>query len=176
MPSCSQTLNGITRDCATNMGGVRSVRLANKADISAITTADSKISAITMVSSAKFHKYAFAPNTASMSSNYQVNAENGTKYVQTDLAMVFNRMETTKRIEMSAMAQGELVAIVEDANGLFWFLGFDEPITLSAGDGLTGTARGDRNGYSATLQDNSLEMPYEIKTGTGGVDIDAITA
>ena len=33
----------------------------------------------------------------------------------------------------------------------------------TAGEGVTGTARGDRNGYSITLQDTSLEMPYEVK-------------
>ena len=90
--------------------------------------------------------------------------------------MVFNRMEAAKRVEIMAMAQGELVAIVKDANGLYWFLGYDEPLAISAGDGLTGTARADRNGYSATLQDNSVALPMEILTGTGGVDIDAITA
>lgn len=174
--SCSQTLNGIARDCAGNMGGIVEVLLANKADISAITTASDKVTAITMNSTAKFHKYQFTPETASMSSNLQVNAQNGTKYWQTDLLMVFNRMETAKRVEIMAMAQGELVAIVKDANGLYWFLGYDEPLAISAGDGLTGTARADRNGYSATLQDNSVELPMEILTGTGGVDIDAITA
>lgn len=174
--SCAQTLAGILNDCAANMGGIVEVRLANKSDISAITTDDDKIKTITMASSAKFHKYQFKPGTSSMSSNYQVNQENGTKFVQTDLLMVFNRMETSKRVEVVAMAQGELVAIVTDANGLYWFLGFDEALVLSAGDGLTGTARADRNGYSVTLQDASKELPYEVLTGTGGVDLDAITA
>ena len=90
--------------------------------------------------------------------------------------MVFNRMETTKRIEITALAQGELVVIVKDANGLYWLLGEYEPVVISAGDGLTGTARADRNGYSITLQDNSPEMPSEILVGTGGVDMSAIVA
>lgn len=158
------------------MGGILEVLLANKSDVSAITETSNKVTAITMASSAKFKRYQFAPETASMSSNLQVNAQNGTKYWLTDLLMVFNRMETAKRIEIMAMAQGELVAIVKDANGLYWYLGKDEPLAISAGDGLTGTARADRNGYSATLQDNSLEPPIEILTGDGGVDIAAITA
>lgn len=150
--------------------------LANKADVSSVTFTTSKVTAITMNSSAKFKTYHFRPNTSSMSSNYQVNQENGTSYVQTDLLMVFNRMETSKRIEVTAMAQGELCAIVKDANGLYWMLGIDNPLVLSAGDGLTGTARADRNGYSVTLQDNSLEMPAEILVGQGGVDLSAIVA
>ena len=163
--ACAQTLAGIVRDCNPNMGGLRSVYLANFADVDSITVTSSVVTAITMVSSKKFYKYEFVRNTASMSSNYAVNAENGTTYVETDLRMVFNRMDTTKRLEIVALAQGELVAIVEDNNGNMWYLGYDEPLTLNAGDGLTGTARADRNGYSVTLRDNSLEMPMSF-TGT----------
>ena len=163
--ACAQTLAGIVRDCNPNMGGLRSVYLANFADVDSITVTSSVVTAITMVSSKKFYKYEFVRNTASMSSNYAVNAENGTTYVETDLLMVFNRMDTTKRLEIVALAQGELVAIVEDNNGNMWYLGHDEPLTLNAGDGLTGTARADRNGYSVTLRDNSLEMPFPF-TGT----------
>ena len=163
--ACAQTLAGIVRDCNPNMGGLRSVYLANFADVDSLTVTSSVVTAITMVSSKKFYKYEFVRNTASMSSNYSVNAENGTTYVETDLLMVFNRMDTTKRLEIVALAQGELVAIVEDNNGNMWYLGHDEPLTLNAGDGQTGTARADRNGYSVTLRDNSLEMPFPF-TGT----------
>lgn len=173
---CSQTLSGIANDCAANMGGISEVYLANKSDIASVTVTSSKVTAITMQSSAKFKTYKFRPNTSSMSSNAQVNQENGTTYWQTDLLMVFNRMDTTKRVEVVAMAQGELVGIVKDCNGLYWFLGLENPLLLSAGDGLTGTARADRNGYSVTLQDNEPEPPVEILTGTGGVDLSTIIA
>lgn len=172
--SCSQTLSGIGRDCAGNMGGLKRVLLANRDDVASIAVASDKVTAITMESGKKFFEYRFRPGTSSMASNWQVNRENGVKYVQTDLVMVFNRMETSKRVEVQAMAQADLYAIVEDNNGLYWLLGYDNPLDLSAGDGLTGTARTDRNGYSVTLQDDSKAMPFEILTGTGGVDIDAL--
>ena len=81
------------------MGGILEVLLANKSEVTP-SISSGKVTAIAMVSSAKFHKYQFSPETASMSSNLQVNAQNGTKYWQTDLLMVFNRMETTKRVEI----------------------------------------------------------------------------
>ena len=173
--ACIQTLSGIVRDCANSMGGILEVLHANKADVTTTITSG-KITGITIASGgAKFARYKFAPETSSMSTNLQVNAQNGTRFWQTDLLMVFNRMETAKRVEVKAMAEGELCAIVKDANGLYWFLGYDEPLMSSAGDALSGTARGDRNGYSVTLQDNSLELPFEILVGDGGVDIDSIT-
>ena len=161
--SCSQTLAGIARDCGANIGGIKRVLLANQSDVATITVASDEVTTITMDTGKKFKEYLFRPGTGSMSSNYQVSAENGVVYVQTDLVMVFNRMETTKRVEVVALAQADLYAIVEDMNGKFWLLGYDEPVILSAGDGLTGTARTDRNGYSVTLQDNSKKLPMEVK-------------
>lgn len=167
--ACLQTLSGIAHDCAPSMGGIVEVYLANFSDVDSITVTDNEISAITMVNDggtppvyATFKKYGFPRNTGSLSSNYTFDATTGAKFVVSDLVMVFTKMETAKRVEISALAQGELVAIVKDANGKYWYLGKDEPLLASAGDGLTGTARADRNGYSFTLQDNSLEMPLEV--------------
>ena len=160
--ACSQTLAGLANDCAASMGGIVEVLIANAVDVTAVTVTDNKISAITLASTKYFHKYGFARNTGSLSSNYTIDETTGARFVASDLVLQFNRMETTKRVEISALAQGELVVIVKDANGLYWYLGKDAPVKATAGDGLTGTARADRNGYSITLQDNSLEMPFEV--------------
>lgn len=161
--SCTQTLNGILRNCLPNAGGVRKVWLANRTDIASYNvTTDGDIDQIVMVGSAVFKEYQFSRNTAYLSSNYAVNAENGTRYVETDLVMVFNRMDTAKRLELAKFVQGELSALVEDNNGRVWYLGFDHPVVLSGGDALSGTAYADRNGYSVTLHDVSAEMPHEF--------------
>ena len=157
--ACTQTLAGISLDCLGNNGGIRAVWLANHQNVGTLTVTSGAITAITMLNSEKFKKYEFPRNTSSMSSNYAVNAENGTSYVETDLLMTFTRMDTSKRLEIVAIAQGLLAAIVEDNNGNKWYLGYDYPVTLGAGDGLTGTARGDRNGYSVTLHDESQQLP-----------------
>ena len=163
--ACTQTLSGISRDCLGSNGGIKAVWLANWDNVASLTESSGAITAITMSNSEKFKKYEFPRNTSSMTSNYAVNAENGTSYVETDLVMVFNRMDTTKRLEIVAMAQGLLAAFVEDNNGNVWYLGHDYPVTINAGSGESGTARGDRNGYSITLRDESNELPMAF-TGT----------
>lgn len=161
--ACSQTLRGIYRNCLPNAGGVRAVYLANRSMVSGMNvTTDGEIDSITMEEDSFFYEYQFARGTASLSSNYQVNAENGTRYVQSDLVLVFNRMDAEKRAELLKLVTGEVVAIVEDNNGIRWYLGIDRPLELTAGDGLTGTAYGDRNGYSITLTDISGQMPNEL--------------
>lgn len=160
--SCIQTLSGLAKDCAANMGGIVEVMIANFADVTGVTITDCVISAVTMATDAKFKKYSFAKNTGSLTSTYNIDAASGVKYVTSDLLLQFNRMETSKRVEITALSLGDLAVIVKDANGKYWYLGKDEPVNASAGDGQTGTARGDANRYTITLQDESLEMPYEV--------------
>jgi len=160
--SCIQTLSGLAKDCAANMGGIVEVMIANFADVTGVTITDGVVSAVTMAADAKFKKYSFAKNTGSLTSTYNIDAASGVKYVTSDLLLQFNRMETSKRVEITALSLGDLSVIVKDANGKYWYLGKDEPVNASAGDGQTGTARGDANRYTITLQDESLEMPYEV--------------
>lgn len=160
--SCIQTLSGLTRDCAANMGGILEVMIANADDVSGVTITEGIITAISMAASAKFKKYYFNKNTGNLTSTYNLDPASGVRYVTSELLLQFNRMETTKRVEITALALGDLAVIVKDANGKYWYLGKDEPVNASAGDAQTGTARGDANRYTITLQDNSLEMPYEV--------------
>lgn len=155
-------MSGLVRDCLPSKGGIIEVYIANYDDVTGVTESGNQISAITMASSAKFKKYQFAKNTGSLTSTYNVDQANGTLFVQSDLVLQFNRMETAKRVEISALAVNDLAVIVKDANGKYWYLGHDEAVNMSAGDGQTGTARADGNRYTITLQDNSSEMPLEV--------------
>ena len=164
--SCSITLAGLTRDCEPSRGGIVAVWFADVNASGGAPTVTVSSGEISAVSGGTWLKYKFPKNTGSVASAYNINEENGTKYVESTLTLVFNRMETAKRVEICALAQGELVAIVKDANGKYWYLGKDEPLILATGEGNTGTARADRNGYNVTLKDVSNELPYEcLKSG-----------
>jgi len=160
--ACTQTLSGLTKDCAPNIGGIKAAWVANFADVEAVSLTDGKISAFTMATSAKFKKYDFRPGSSTFNSTLNVSPDSGVNYVSTDIQLVFAKMETQKRVEMAALSQGELALIVLDNNGIYWYFGYDEGVVASAGSGATGTARGDANAYGITLQDNSKSWPYEI--------------
>lgn len=174
--ACNQTLSGLVNDCATSKGGILEVYLANFEDVTDITVTDGMVKGITMASGKKFHRYYFRPGTSSMASTLNIDNAAGVNFVQTLLTMLFSRMETTKRVEMSALAVNDLRALVKDANGVFWLLGEEEPIIANAGDGQTGTAKTDANRYQIVLEDNNSTFPKEILIGSGGVDIDSIVA
>jgi len=159
---CIQTLSGLARDCSSNMGGILEVLIANADDVTGVTLSEGIISTISMATTAKFKRYTFPKNTGSLTSTYNIDRASGVQYVSSELLLQFNRMETQKRVEITALALGDLVCIVKDANGKYWYLGKDEPVSASASDGQTGTARGDANRYTITLLDESKEMPYEV--------------
>lgn len=167
---CSQTLGGIPKDCAYSSGGVRGVWFANRDDVAATELTDGIITTITMAETsggagaatpAKFKSYAFQKNTASFTSTLNV-ADNGSKYVSTELAVSFMKMDTAKRLEVDALAVADLVAIVQDANGKYWYLGYEAPLTVTGGTAQTGASRSDDNNYQLTLTDEKNGFLYEI--------------
>ena len=173
--ACNQTISGLAQDCAPSKGGVSEVYLANFEDVTDITVTSDKVTGITMASGKKFKRYYFRPGAASMTSTLNLDVANGVNFVQTLLTMLFSRMETTKRVEMSELAVNDLRALVKDSNGAWWFLGEEEPMLANAGDGATGQARTDANRYQIVLEDNNGTFPKEILVGTtDGVDIDSI--
>lgn len=161
--SCTQILSGIQVDCEPSMGGLKVVYIANSSDVVDFEVTDGQITSITMASGKTFKTYSFRRNTASMTSTLSVDPANGVS-VATDVSLSFLKQDTQKRLEISALSIGELVMMVQDANGRYWFLGKDMPVMASAGGAESGTAYTDGNRYTITLQDNSKDYPYEIKT------------
>ena len=162
--NCIQKLSGIGLACDTNVGGLIEVYIANKGDVAsvALDETSNKIKTITMTDTAKFKKYSFRRGSSSFTSTLNVDDTNGINYVQTDLALVFAKMDTPKRIEIAALSLGELVVIVKDCNGLYWYMGYNEAVQASAGGAQSGTARGDANNYTITLTDYSPSYLYEV--------------
>lgn len=186
--ACSTLTTGITFNaCATSMGGIRGVYLANWDDVdvdSIVVDSNGEITSIPLIPSDlsdpdnpivhhKFYSFHLRKNTGSMTSTLNVDNNTGSS-ISTDVVMDWREMEFNKRKAMSAFMQGEFVAIVVDANKRYWFLGMNLAVTASAGTGETGTANTDANHYSITLNDVSNDWPHEILTGAGGVDISTL--
>lgn len=159
---CTQTLAGIARECGANMGGIKAVYMANFEDVDTVTISTNVVTAITMVSAKKFYAYYFNPNTSSFTTTMQANRENGTLYFETVLSLVFPKQDATKRVEVNALAQAGLMAIVQDSNDNCWLLGYNDPLLMTTGTAETGVNRADRNGYALELTDAQNQMPYTV--------------
>lgn len=161
--ACLITLNGITLDCQPSLGGIKRVWITQYSDVKSVVVGeDNMIESITLAAEARWYEYQFRKATGSLTSTLNVDESAGVNYVSNELALVFTKMETAKRIEIAALSIGQLAVVVEDSNGHYWFLGKDDYVSASAGTGVTGTAKGDQNAYTLTLSTDSDSYPYEL--------------
>ena len=160
--SCNLALSGWAKDCETSMGGITEVHFATHDQIEGVTVTENVITQIKKVAEAQFLKYFIRKGTGSMTTEGKFDQASGTKYYETNLAISFPKMRAANRVEVAALAANELVAIVKDANGTYWYLGYDNPLVVSAFTGSTGQAWTDANKYDLTVQDNALQPPYTI--------------
>lgn len=161
--ACLITLNGITLDCQPSLGGIKRVWITQYSDVESVVVGDDNmIESITLAAEARWYEYQFRKATGSLTSTLNVDESAGVNYVSNELALVFTKMETAKRIEIAALSIGQLAVVVEDSNGHYWFLGKDDYVSASAGTGITGTAKGDQNAYTLTLSTDSDSYPYEL--------------
>lgn len=162
---CAKTLTGMGLDCRESVGGIKEVYILgdrSEATVNGPELTDAITSITLKEGSDKFLPYKFRKQTGSMVSTINTSEENGTTFVQTDVTLVFHKMEAKKRLEISALMVGDCAMLVKDGNNKYWYLGLDEPVTLTAGTAGTGTAKGDKNGYDLTLTDLSNSLPYEV--------------
>lgn len=161
MACTAYALKGITNDCSTSKGGIREIYICDWAkDIFTVGESDNTVTALK--SETKWYKYYVKRNTSSFTSTATIDLANGVNYISTELTLVFTKMETSKRVEMSALLLNDVAVLVVDANNKVWCLGKDNPVNASAGTGETGTAASDGNKYSITLKDESDTFPFEF--------------
>jgi hypothetical protein len=153
-------LTGIVRGCDNNIGGIVGLWLADQEDISAVGEAAGVVGSITMVAPAVFVGYEFRRNTGSFTEEAAIDLVNGSTFYTQTINLMFHRREATKSQEIQIMAAGQrdLVAIVKDANGLFWY--FDKLQLTAVGEG-SGQAKADGSKYAISLVAESEHLAWE---------------
>jgi hypothetical protein len=165
MACTPNTISGVTLDCGQT-GGLAAIYIAHKEDVASVTITAGEVASITMESNKKFKKFDFRKKNAKYDVSGTTTDENGTVFYTTVTEAKFNKMETAKRTEMTAVAKGATYVIAVDTNGLEWLIGYDtqeDTYNMSSVTGSTGSAFGDANQYILTLTAETREMPYQIK-------------
>lgn len=154
--SCYTTAS-INLGCAANVGGIAKVYVVSGEITGATLNAVEAITGTTFAPSTELYTFEVQKQTSSLTETFNNSLENGTLFYQQDLALVFHKMEQSKRNQMKLISQSRgLQVFAEDNNGTLWFLGgiAGDALSggfLSAGTGSSGTAFGDSNQYGITL-------------------------
>jgi hypothetical protein len=161
---CALT-QGYVLDCKDSLGGMTEVLFIAKADVTSTTEASGVITAITKAAGKRFYSYALVKETANFVENINASVENGTVFYQQELTIVLNKLQANTRNEILLLAQSLLVAIAKDNNGKYWYLGKNNGLDITAGNSGTGTAIGDRSGYTLTFTGKEAALAPEVASG-----------
>jgi hypothetical protein len=161
--ACALT-QGFVLDCKESLGGVKSVRFV-EFDNASMTYA-AGVATITMDAGKKFWLYSQVRETSSLTETITANVQNGTIFYQQEVVIVLNKLAAATRNEILLLAKNRLLAIVEDMNGNFWLLGAKNGLDITSGNSATGTASGDRNGYTLTFQAMEADPMWSVAAGT----------
>ena len=184
----SITLNGINSFCETSIGGIVEVYGIPSDAISGVTVA----TAATIVESSScvtnfgysttahsisdWVLYKFRKDSSSLNKSYAYDDATGYAAYESELTMLFTRMDAAKRAELVALAMGGAKFIVKDANGHYWYLGMDNDVVVDQLTGQTGQAKTDGNYYQVVVKDTAKQLPYEVEPGVAQAIAAAIDA
>lgn len=164
--ACALT-QGYTLDCKDSLGGITEVFFIESKNITpnGVTQASGLVTAVVKQASKVFRKYELVPATSSLTENITASVQNGTVFYAQELSIILNKLQTNTRNEILLLAQNTLVAVVGDNNGKYWLIGKVQGLDLTGGNGATGTAQGDRSGYTLTFSASERELAPEVSTG-----------
>lgn len=144
--SCYVTSN-IAKQCRNNVGGISKVYVLAACLTGITEDAEQFIETVGAVSGFCY-QYEFEKQTSSWTENITGSLENGTIFFESQLTLVFFKLQQDIRNQVKLLGQNtNLKIFVETNDGSIFFLGERFGLTLTSGSAATGTAFGDRNGY-----------------------------
>lgn len=159
--ACALT-QGYTLDCKDSLGGIKAAWFISHQDVASVTEVEGVVTAITKDSGKVFYKYQLVRNTSSVTENVTASVENGTVFYAQELTIILNKLQANTRNEILLLAKNNLMVVLEDANGKYWLLGKDNGLDLTGGSAASGTAQGDRSGYTLTFSGGEKELAPEV--------------
>ena len=163
--SCDIT-SGFTLGCRDNTGGLKNIYiLSGSIDSTSGTTG--LIDTIT--GDGVLYKFELTRQTGDFTEAINANVENGTIFYEQTANCPFHKLQSSTRNQVRVLAKNPDIKMIvetnngsEDGVGTFFLLGQTRGLSLSGGQGQTGTAFGDLNGYTLTFTGQEPEPASEL--------------
>jgi len=144
--------------CDVGVGGVKECYFIELDNIASLTESSGTITAITKLTGKVFRKYQLVQETALFEETITGSIQNGTTFYPQKGNIVLNKQQVAVRNEILLLAVNRLVAIAMDNNKTYRLFGREYGLRLLNGTASTGTAWGDRNGYTLDFTGNELQL------------------
>jgi hypothetical protein len=163
--SC-ENLETIVKSCLNNSGGIFKVYINQQDNIDGFTLDSAPnswtIDSITLIGGGDLYtEFEIRRNTGSYTEDAAIDLVNGSSYVTATISLMFHRRDQAKSQAIKVLGAGQqyLNAIIQDANGLYWYFPY---LQLSAVGEGSGTARADGSKYSVTLIAENDFLAYAV--------------
>lgn len=160
--SCILT-SGYQLGCRDNIGGIQEVYIGewNGDAMTYVMGADNIIGTFSGTT-ASFYTFEQEIETASFTENGVFSIENGTSFYEMTLTISLHKLEATLRNQILVLGQGKWRIIIKDQRGLYHFMGFQNPVRVSASTPGVGKAYGDLNGAVITFMGKEPAPAYLV--------------
>lgn len=159
--------SGFALGCRDNTGGIKAIYILS-GSVAGITETSNEISDIS--GSGVFYQFDLQRGTSDFTETINGSTENQTVFYEATINAAFAKLQTSTRNQVKVLAKNpDLKIIVETMNNesgsKFIYVGRANGAILNAGQGQSGTALGDANGYTLTFSSQE-PSPADIITGT----------
>ena len=162
--SC-EALEGIVKSCDNNSGGIYKVWINQQDNIDEFAldgTLTWTIDSITLTDPLNIYtEFEIRRNTGSYTEEAAIDLVNGSSYYTQTITLMFHRRDQSKSQAIKVLGAGQqyLNAIIQDANGKYWYFPY---LQLTGAAEGSGTARADGSKYSVTLTAENEYLAYEV--------------
>lgn len=166
--ACSNILYGHNAAGACKIiGGVETVYIANSDDVTAVGTTGpspvTQINSFTMgATSDFFYEFKQIQETSSLTMTPTANVQNYSLFYDCVLTLVFTDYNAELRYVVKSLADNNLVAVVKLRSGEYLYVGQELGLDINGGEGGSGVAAGDRNGFSLTFRSVESNPPLTL--------------
>lgn len=159
---CIKLLRGLLNiGCEPIMSGIKKIYLTYADSVFPVVDLSANtVTKFYIYEGVEWYQYDFAKNSANLTST--LNKDNGLITYTHQLSFNINGLSNGKNVEMMELAKHRLVGVAIDNAGKSWFLGFDGALINTSDSWGTGSAPGDRMGYSLSFEAQSKYLPFQF--------------
>lgn len=167
----SCTLNaGRLTPCKDSLGGIKNLYLIDFDSAGITIGSDDEVTDLT--GSFNYAKYE-VKGDASMEATLTSSRENGTTFFEQNITANLRKLSKEDNKELKLMAYGRPHVLVETRDGKLFWVGAENGCEVTGGTAVTGTALGDLQGYTLTLQAMEKFYPNEFEPSVAPDPTDA---
>lgn len=158
--------NGFGLQCKDGIGGIKKIYLNAHSIYAGALTIDATTQEVTECDSAgKVFEFILPKSTGSFTEEVASSVENGTIFYTQTVTASFHKLSYQRRKQLELIAKNRLFIVVLDNNDNYWVVGYEDGAEVTAASTMTGTAKGDMNGYTITFTSDSKNKAYRIQDG-----------